>query len=51
MLMAEMRDKGLPRKHGFAVTSQVVMLTVFWEKWGLIQGWGTPGMCRGWEQL
>lgn len=45
MLMAEMRDKGLPRKHRFAVTSQVVMLT-FWEKWGLTEGWGTPGMWR-----
>lgn len=49
MLMAEMRDKGLPRKHGFAVTSQVVML-MFWEKWGLTRGSpgaGAPLACVG----
>lgn len=45
MLMAEMGDKGLPRKHGFAVTSQVVMLTFFGRCGGSLRA-GAP-LARG----
>lgn len=47
MLMAEMGDKGLPRKHGSAVTSQLVMLTFL----GAHSELGHPWHVEEWEQL